>query len=140
ETLAIAGEVVRLAEQMGQGKADVESRIAEVEHFMVKQDQFALVHEDVFGAVVAVDETEAAGQCLCDQLPEEIARGGNLLRGVAIVGLDAERLEEGSILKQRVQVRPACGMQVDRANEAAELIEMVLEDVVAEEKGFEIVM
>jgi len=39
---------------VGEGKADVERRIAEMDDFVVEEDQFALVHENIFGAEVAV--------------------------------------------------------------------------------------
>src|SRR5258706_1972604 len=140
ETLAIAGDVMGFAQQMSEGKADVEGRIAEMNHLVVEQDQFALVDENIFGAVVAVDQAEAAGVSGLDDLVKRAGRLRELLGGVAVVGLDAQRFEEGAVFKKRVQVRPRGRFEMDRADEAAELIEMVLDDVVGEKKRFEVVV
>ena len=55
-------QVVGLAEEVCQGEAQVEGRIAEVDHFVIEQHQAAFVYQDVFGAVIAVHQGDAAVQ------------------------------------------------------------------------------
>ena len=43
ETLAMGGHVVGLAQQVGEGKADVEGRIAEMEDFVVECEAMACI-------------------------------------------------------------------------------------------------
>ncbi len=121
-------------------KADVEGRIAEVDYLVVEQDELALMNEDVLGAVIAVDEAESAGEGFFDELVEELTRSGNLLGGVAVIRLDAEGFEEGAVFEEGLEISAASRFGMDRADEPAELVEMVLDDVVGEEKGFEIVV
>ena len=49
-------QVMSLAEQVGECEADVEGGVAEVDDFVVQEDQPVVVDEDVLGAVVAMDE------------------------------------------------------------------------------------
>src|SRR5712671_3116439 len=72
EPFAIAGNVMGFAEQMGESKANVEGRIAEMNDFVVEEDEFAFVDENIFGAVVAVDEAETAGERGFDDLIQSI--------------------------------------------------------------------
>src|SRR5947207_2016431 len=91
--------MIRLSEQMRQCKPDVECRVAEMNHLMVQQHQLLLVNEDVLRTVVAVDERQTRGKRIGDEPVKESASHRMLRRGVAIVRLQAEALEETSIVE-----------------------------------------
>src|ERR1051326_603599 len=48
---AMGGEMVRFAEQMRHCEADVEGGVAEMNYFVIEQDEVSVAHEDVLGAV-----------------------------------------------------------------------------------------
>ena len=54
------GQVVGFAEQVGEGEAEVECAVAEVDDFVIEEDQTAFMHEDVFWAVISVNQCLAA--------------------------------------------------------------------------------
>ena len=63
--------MVSFAEQVREGEADVEHRIAPVDDLMIEEDEAFVVDEDVLGAVIAVDEGDAGGAGLIDQIVQE---------------------------------------------------------------------
>ncbi|CAA9363509.1 MAG: hypothetical protein AVDCRST_MAG93-7798 [uncultured Chloroflexia bacterium] len=82
-------KVMRLAEQMREREAEVEGRIAPVDDLMVEQHQAILIHQDILGAVITMDEGQLRCQRPIDQLLDERCGFWHLGGGVAIVGLDA---------------------------------------------------
>jgi len=94
ESIAMSGHVMCLAEQVGEGEANVKCGIAEVDHLVVEEDQFSIVDENIFRAVIAVHEAEAAGPGGLDELVQELSGLRDLLGGVAVIGLDTKRFEE----------------------------------------------
>ena len=84
---------------MGHGEADVKGGLAEVDDLVIQQHELVLVHEDVFGAVITVNESAAGGAGLVDKVVEKVLRARLMLGGVEVVGLNAERFEEGAILE-----------------------------------------
>ena len=81
-----------LAEEMGEGEAEVKGGIAEVDDFMVKENESVPVDEDVFGNVVTMHDAGAGGEGFLDQTGEE--RGGffDVSGGELVVGFLVKKL------------------------------------------------
>src|SRR5687768_18399781 len=80
-------------------EADIERGIAEMDDFMVQQNQFVLPDEHVFGAVIPVDDGEPTGAGLFDQTHQEMPRGRYLAGRKGIVRLQPEGFEKRSIIE-----------------------------------------
>jgi hypothetical protein len=70
--------VIRFGEQVGHGEPDIEGGVAVVDHFVIEEDEAAVVDEDVLGAEVAVDDGEAGGAGFGDEDAEERRGCGDL--------------------------------------------------------------
>ena len=60
EVRALRRQMVRLAEQVRHRKAEIEGRIAQMDHLVVEQNQAVLMNENIFGAVVAMYQRDPA--------------------------------------------------------------------------------
>ena len=99
--------MVRLAEQMGHAKAEVETGIAEVDDFVVEQNQPVLVHQHILRAEVAVDNRVLPGVGVVDQPPRKTRPPrAPATGGVPVIRLNPQRFEEiDRSPKTRLQVR-----------------------------------
>src|SRR5258707_8225093 len=93
ETLAATFDVVRLTEQMCHGEAEIERRVAKVDHFMVEQYQPITVDDDVLRAVIAVYQRESGLARFAYQRSDECSGFRNASRGVAVVRFKSQCLE-----------------------------------------------
>ena len=133
--------MVRFAQEMSERETQIESRVSEVNDFMVEQDQPVLVHENVFRAEIPVNQREASGQCFRDQSRQEtrrlkIARGAE-----AIVRLQAQRLEKSPVGEKRsefVLMLPRAA--VDRAKQLAEVDDVSALESAGQQPGFPVFM
>src|SRR4051794_18087332 len=91
------------AQEVRQSEADIERGIAPVNDFVIEQNQSSVPDENVLGTVVAVHQRKAAATCVGDELIDERARGGDLIGGIRVIGLDAERLEEPAVVEYLAQ-------------------------------------
>jgi len=121
----VGADVVRLAQEVGQPEAEIEPRIAPVDHLVVKQNQPPFVDQDVLRAVVAVDQGDGDRSRLCQQSLDEGRRRRHPARGVSVVRLQPQRLEEGAVGEDRLDLRPPLGRPaVDRPQQPGELVDV----------------
>ena len=55
QTDSLFGQVVSFAEEVSQSKPEIESRVSEVKHLVIQQNQFTPIEECVLRAEIAVD-------------------------------------------------------------------------------------
>src|ERR671916_1001969 len=127
EVFPYAGEVVCFAQEVCEGEAQVEGRVAEVDNLVVEQHEGAFADEDVLRAVVAVDQGVAPGASLLYERAKEIGGLRNLPGGVIVIRLQPQRLEERAVPEGgfgllSALVTPA----VDRPQEPPELLDVVV--------------
>src|SRR6185312_4392496 len=89
EFRAIFRKMMSLAQQVRHRESYIEGGISEMNHFMVEQDKFALVEQDVLGAVIAMHYREARVQRVVDQIFKKGLCLRDLFRGVAVIRFQA---------------------------------------------------
>ncbi len=102
-------QMMGLAEQVGEAEAQVEGRVAEVDHLMIQQHQSLMMNENVLGAVIAMHQGQAAGAGFFNQGMEEIGRRRNLAGGVAVVRLQPQRLQRPQVPVNLSKSKPSGG-------------------------------
>ena len=136
EFRAIFRKMMSLAQQVGQRKPYVESGIPEMDHFMVEQDKFAVVEQNVLGAVIAMHDSEACVQRLLNQGFKKYLRLRDLFRGVAVIRFQAKCLENGAVAENFSGENPfLCRISMDSAEQARELLNVSDLDFASEENG-----
>ena len=100
ERAAEGREVASFADEVREREADVERRIAPVDHLMVEQDEPPVVHEHVLRAEIAVDQRQPAGARVAYELVQKIGRLRHARGGVGVIRLDSEGLEKRSVGKR----------------------------------------
>ena len=84
----------RLAKEMGKTEADVERRVTEMKHFMIKQNQLIVVHQNIFRAEVAMHQRVGAAQGPCNKFFQKRRRLWHDRCAVFVVRLKSQRFEE----------------------------------------------
>jgi len=96
--------MVRFAQEVGEREAEIEGRVAEVDDFVIEQDEALAMDKDVLGAVIAMYKGEAGSKRVLDEHVQEMGSFGDLLDGVPIIGFYAQGDEE------RVVVEDGCDL------------------------------
>src|SRR5579862_854667 len=126
ETAANLSQVMSLAEKVCQSEAYIKSRIAEVNHFVVKQNQLFPVDECVLRAEIAAHQTVFVAERLPCQGLEKVGRLGNVVRSIKVVRFQTETLEVGCVGKfLRYFEAGLRRTAVNSAKKKSELFEMV---------------
>ena len=82
-------EMVRLAQKVRKGKSEIKGWISEMNHFVIDEDQFVFVDQNIFGTEIAVHKAKAPAASHRDQRIQEIRCGRLLGSAVRIVRLEA---------------------------------------------------
>src|SRR5439155_10854750 len=84
--LALREQVVRLAQEVRERKADVEGRVSPMKHLVIEQHETVWTYQNVLRAVITVDQRDTCGGGLGDQAGKKIRCRRMTRGGVAIVG------------------------------------------------------
>ena len=118
--------MVCLAQEVRQGEAQVEGRVAEVDHLMIEQHQPPLIHQHVLRTVVAMHKRVAPGTGPVDQTGIKGGDIGNLRGGVGVIRLEPQRFKERAIGEGRLDLGAARGGgAVNRPEQTAELLDVI---------------
>src|ERR1017187_108063 len=116
---------MRLAKEVRQRETQIEGRIAEVDHFVIEQHQAAFMNEYVLRTVVAVHQGDAAGQRVAYEGVQKGRGGRRLLRGIAVIGFQAQRFEERAVAEYFREIRAPVCFAVNGREQRGELPEMI---------------
>src|SRR6185312_16529250 len=133
--------VMSLAQQVRQGKADVEGRVSEMDHFMIEQNKLPLVDENVLRAVIAMNDGQPGFKCLCNQIVEEGPGLGNLRGGISVVRFNAQALEKRPVLKNVGNRWPVLQRRaMNGAKQIGELLHVFKVYVAFKQRPFPVIM
>src|SRR4029077_1350582 len=132
---------MRFAEKVRQSKTQVKSWIPEMNHFVVEQDQFAVVNESVLWAEIAVHQTVFVIERFPRQVAEECAGFGHPLGRIEVVWFYSETLEICGVGERVAKFRARRGrFAVYCPEEQAELLEMIRDYPPGKQDRFPIVV
>src|SRR5271165_2661588 len=85
--------MICLTHEVGQSKPHIETWISEMNHFVVKQNQFAPIDQRIFRAEVAVNQAVSVMHCLLDQRVQKSGGSRGFLGGVEVIRFETKALE-----------------------------------------------
>ena len=141
EQLPGQSQVICLGKQMGQCKAQIEGRVAVVDHLMVEQDQAALVDQDVLGTEIPMHHRPGCRLHVADELRVKVRRGGIFSGGEVVVGIDPQLLKKVAVLNgangRFIEFR---SLKMDPAEKGSKLYRGILRDLAPQQDGFPVLV
>jgi hypothetical protein len=132
---------MRLAEQVSHREPDVEGRVPEMCDFVIEQHESVGMDQYVLRTEVSMNQAVAVRPRLINHLREKSLRRRHLLRGVKVVGLDAQRLEICAVVEGvRYFVQPHGRPGVNICQELSKGIDMVQLKASGEKHRFPVFM
>src|ERR1700730_8057680 len=99
-------DVQRLAQEMGETEADVERRVTEMKHFVIKQNQPLAMYKNIFRTKIAVNQRVGTAQRPGDKLLEKGSGLRDRFCAVLVVRVQPQRYKEPFFGEDRLEFVP----------------------------------